>query len=173
MRKLSVVLLSLLFILCAMLGISACNSSGDGKELPSSDIYKKVNPSVALVSINKLQGSTSGTGFFIDNNGTLVTNYNVIKDGVSGKLQLHNGTTADIGNVLGYDETLNIAVLETKATSRPVAGFAALGSKGPMRPFRKQWKRRKQIWTNLSRWKSSQKRKSVLITRRAGAAGGD
>lgn len=122
MRKLSVVLLSLLFILCAMLGISACNSSGDGKELPSSDIYKKVNPSVAMVSINKLQGSTSGTGFFIDNNGTLVTNYNVIKDGVSGKIQLHNGTTADIGNVLGYDETLNIAVLETKATNTtPVA----------------------------------------------------
>ena len=122
MRKLSVVLLSLLFILCAMLGISACNSPGDGKELPSSDIYKKVNPSVAMVSINKLQGSTSGTGFFIDNNGTLVTNYNVIKDGVSGKIQLHNGTTADIGNVLGYDETLNIAVLETKATNTtPVA----------------------------------------------------
>lgn len=117
MRKISILLLSFLLILCAILGISACNNSGDDKEITSSDIYKKVNPSVALVSINKLQGSTSGSGFFIDKNGTLVTNYHVIKDGLFGTVQLHNGSKADIGNVLGYDENLNIAVLETKATN--------------------------------------------------------
>ena len=59
----------------------------------------------------------SGTGFFIDDEGTLVTNYHVIEDGTAGAIQLSDGTQAAIDNVLGYDEDLDIAVLETTATN--------------------------------------------------------
>ena len=87
------------------------------EELAPSDIYKKVNPSVAFILIDNLRGLASGTGFFIDDEGTLVTNYHVIEDGTAGAIQLSDGTQAAIGNVLGYDEDLDIAVLETTATN--------------------------------------------------------
>ena len=84
-------------------------------ELSSTQIYQKVNPSVAFVLISQSSKLVSGSGFFIDTNGTLVTNYHVIKDGRSGAIQLYNGETAMIQTVLGYNETLDIAILSTSA----------------------------------------------------------
>ena len=144
MKKLVVFMLSVFLLVCCAIGFMACTGGGndsgntdpsteepdnpnDGKEpvtpdkpkeeLSPSEIYKKVNPSVAFILIDNLQGMASGTGFFIDDEGTLVTNYHVIEDGTAGAIQLSDGTQAAIGNVLGYDETLDIAVLETTATN--------------------------------------------------------
>lgn len=91
------------------------------KELSASEIYSQVNPSVAFVLIENLSGYSSGSGFFIDNNGTLVTNYHVIEDGLSGAIQMNDGKTATIDKVLGFDKKLDIAILATSATNtKPV-----------------------------------------------------
>lgn len=91
------------------------------KELSASEIYSQVNPSVAFVLIENLSGYSSGSGFFIDNNGTLVTNYHVIEDGLSGAIQMNDGKTAMIDKVLGFDKKLDIAILATSATNtKPV-----------------------------------------------------
>ena len=85
------------------------------KELSASEIYSQVNPSVAFVLIENLSGYSSGSGFFIDSNGTLITNYHVIDDGLSGAIQLYDGTVATIDSVIGYDKKLDIAILSTSA----------------------------------------------------------
>lgn len=85
------------------------------KELSASEIYRQVNPSVAFVLIENLSGYSSGSGFFIDSNGTLITNYHVIDDGLSGAIQLYDGTVATIDSVIGYDKNLDIAILSTSA----------------------------------------------------------
>ena len=85
------------------------------KELSASEIYRQVNPSVAFVLIENLSGYSSGSGFFIDSNGTLITNYHVIDDGLSGAIQLYDGTVATIDSVIGYDKKLDIAILSTSA----------------------------------------------------------
>ena len=85
------------------------------KELSASEIYRQVNPSVAFVLIENLSGYSSGSGFFIDSNGTLITNYHVIDDGLSGAIQLYDGTVATIDFVIGYDKNLDIAILSTSA----------------------------------------------------------
>ena len=85
------------------------------KELSASEIYSQVNPSVAFVLIENLSGYSSGSGFFIDSNGTLITNYHVIDDGLSGAIQLYDGTVATIDSVIGYDKNLDIAILSTSA----------------------------------------------------------
>ena len=146
MKKVVIILLSMFLLMCCAFGLTACEGGGDDsgdnpnteqpnnpddgdndneptmpeepkEELTPSDIYKKVNPSVVFILIDNLQGIASGTGFFIDDEGTIVTNYHVIEDGTAGVIQLSNGTQAAIGNVLGYDEDLDIAVLETTATN--------------------------------------------------------
>ena len=85
------------------------------KELSASEIYSQVNPSVAFVLIENLSGYSSGSGFFIDSNGTLITNYHVIDDGLSGAIQLYDGTVATIDSVIGYDKNQDIAILSTSA----------------------------------------------------------
>ena len=85
------------------------------KELSASEIYSQVNPSVTFVLIENLSGYSSGSGFFIDSNGTLITNYHVIDDGLSGAIQLYDGTVATIDSVIGYDKNLDIAILSTSA----------------------------------------------------------
>ncbi len=146
MKKIVIILLSVFLLMCCAFGLAACGGGGDDsgdnpnteqpnnpddgdndnkpttpeepkEELTPSDIYKKVNPSVVFILIDNLQGIASGTGFFIDDEGTIVTNYHVIEDGTAGVIQLSDGTQAAIGNVLGYDENLDIAILETTATN--------------------------------------------------------
>lgn len=84
-------------------------------ELSASQIYKKVNPSVVFILLSQSGGFASGSGFFVDNNGTMVTNYHVIKDATKGVIQLYDGSQATVDKVLGYDEELDIAILSTTA----------------------------------------------------------
>lgn len=86
-------------------------------ELSASQIYKKVNPSVVFILLSQKDGFSSGSGFFVDNNGTMVTNYHVIKDATKGVIRLYDGSQATVDKVLGYDEELDIAILSTTANN--------------------------------------------------------
>lgn len=105
------VILACIFTAC---GDTGAQDSGK-KELSGSDIYAQVNPSVVFILIQTKSGYSSGSGFFIDSNGTCVTNQHVIEDGLSGAIQLHDGTTATIDSVVGFDKDLDIAILSTSA----------------------------------------------------------
>ena len=78
---------------------TACDKGSQNQELSANEIYSNVDPSVAFILISTKSGYNSESGFFIDNNGTIVTNYHVIKDELSGAIQLNNGTTATIDTV--------------------------------------------------------------------------
>lgn len=100
---------------------AACDKGSQNQELSANEIYSNVDPSVAFILISTKSGYSSGSGFFIDNNGTLVTNYHVIEDGLSGAIQMNDGKTATIDKVLGFDKKLDIAILATSATNtKPV-----------------------------------------------------
>ena len=114
---LTVIILAVLLI-CVF---TACDKSSQKQELSASEIYSSVDSSVVFILISTRSGYSSGSGFFIDNNGTLVTNYHVIEDGLSGAIQMNDGKTATIDKVLGFDKKLDIAILATSATNtRPV-----------------------------------------------------
>ncbi|MBQ2738274.1 MAG: leucine-rich repeat protein [Clostridia bacterium] len=87
------------------------------KELSPTEIYEKVNPSVVFILANGEDLQSSGSGFFIDTNGTIVTNYHVIDKMKSAEILLSNKTEAKIENVIGYDKGRDIAILSTTATN--------------------------------------------------------
>ncbi len=93
----------------------ACNNASNDNELSASDIYSSVDPSVVFILTLTKSGYISGSGFFIDSNGTMVTNYHIVKNGLSGTIQLNDSTTAIIDKVLGFNEELDIAILSTSA----------------------------------------------------------
>ena len=120
----------LLKVLCLLFTIvfpfSACSSTL--KSTPSSteetstiltaeDIYSHALSSTVEITAINSNFSSTGTGFFDDINGTVITNYHVIEDAKQAKIKTYGGKEYDILKVLGYDEQNDIAILSTSCTS--------------------------------------------------------
>jgi len=72
----------------------------------------------------------SGSGFFIAPDGILITNSHVIEGAVSVTVHLEDGTSYIDPIVLGYDTTLDIAVLQVNGTNLP---FCELGDSSTLK----------------------------------------
>ena len=81
-------------------------------KLSSDKIYQKVNPSVFCITAENSSQKQAGSGFFINNNGLAVTNYHVIENCTSAKIQLDNGAMYDVIKVVGCDEKKDIAIIQ-------------------------------------------------------------
>ncbi len=86
-------------------------SSGGGK-----GIYEKVNPSVFCITVQTENDTLGGSGFFIDSNGTAVTNYHVIEGIRSAKVKLYDGKEYDVDRILGHDTVRDVAIIHVNAT---------------------------------------------------------
>ena len=86
------------------------------------EIYNLIAPSTVEIHAESLEFSSTGTGFFIDDKGTVITNYHVIEDCYDAEIILNDGTAHSVLGVLGYDEKLDVAILATGcAQSVPLA----------------------------------------------------
>ena len=91
-------------------------SSGDGssvtnRELSLPDLIAAVQPSVVRVDVRSSQGLSNGSGFIVDDQGTVVTNYHVIAGAISATAVLDGKKTV---KVLGYthiDRKRDIAII--------------------------------------------------------------
>ena len=81
--------------------------------LNAQEVYELISPSVVEVNANGPTISSTGTGFFYDNNGTIITNYHVIEDCTSATITLSNSAVYSVTKVLGYDKDRDIAILAT------------------------------------------------------------
>ncbi len=93
-------------------------------ELTSEQIYQKCSPSVFYIEIFDRNGNitSTGSGFFIDNYGTAVTNYHVIDEAASATATMSDtGKTYDILGVYDYSEENDWAVISVDGS-----GFKAL-----------------------------------------------
>lgn len=69
--------------------------------------YESFFEAVVIIKTNK----KLGTGFFVSNNGTIITNFHVIKGDNYPTVQLHNGQVLT-GKVLDYDVERDLAVVK-------------------------------------------------------------
>ena len=98
-------------------------------ELRSEEVFSKISPAVVEIRADEANGIyySLGSGFFIDDRGTLVTNYHVIDGTVSGQVSLTDGQVCGIKSVLGYDPSLDIAVLQADISGNPYLSLAENG----------------------------------------------
>ena len=118
--KISSLLIALAFLLsaCSNSLTSTSNSTEETSTiLTPEDIYSLVAPSTIEIKASNSNYSSTGTGFFDDINGTVITNYHVIEDAKEAKIKTYDGKEYDVLKVLGYDKQNDIAILSTKCTS--------------------------------------------------------
>lgn len=82
------------------------------KELSPKEIYELAEPTTVEIQVKTAYGQGIGTGFFIDGEGTIVTNYHVIEKAYEGLVVLKNIGKFEIKEIVGFDEVLDIAILK-------------------------------------------------------------
>lgn len=84
--------------------------------LDSEQVYAKCSSSVFRIDVYDAHGTAfaSGSGFFIDKDGTAVTNYHVLDGAHSATITLTNGDVYNILGVYDYDKTNDWAVVQVE-----------------------------------------------------------
>ena len=97
--------------------------AGDGKERTPAQIFSDFAPSVVTIGVRGMLGEGGGTGFLIDSNGTIGTNYHVIDDAEKLTVKLMDGTVADEVEILAENKEQDLALLRIKIKAKlsPVA----------------------------------------------------
>lgn len=87
-------------------------------EMSSEEIYAKIAPSVVEIITYTRSGMefSLGSGFFVDDEGVVVTNHHVIEGAASATITTYDGLEYNVISVLASDETKDIAVLRTEAS---------------------------------------------------------
>jgi hypothetical protein len=115
------------------------------RRLTNQEIAKSRKAVVRIeVSSYSTNGAATGygSGFLISSDGLIVTNYHVIDQAVTGRVELDDGRMLPIDCVVGYDEQLDLAILRVRGEGFPTCslgnsdgvvvgdGVVAIGSPG-------------------------------------------
>ena len=96
--------------------------SGDADALSLQEIYAAVIDSVVSISSATAGGTATGTGILMSSDGYIITNHHVIK-GAAVILVLDNSGNQYEAQIVGSDETSDLAVLKVEATDLKPAEF--------------------------------------------------
>lgn len=107
------------------------------------DLIEAVMPSACRVNVKLAEGTSTGSGFVVDREGVIVTNYHVIEGSESAQIIFPDGTGADVKGILALDPKRDLAVLKidypaealkpvTLATSEPRPGEVVVAIGAPL-----------------------------------------
>ena len=100
------------------------------RELTGEEIFAKISQSTVEVCAESEHVSSLGSGFYIDNAGTVVTNYHVIEDCSGAYVITNDGGMYEVVGVRGYSKELDIAVLATSRKESPPVEMCSTVSTG-------------------------------------------
>ncbi len=89
-------------------------SSAASRSLPIQEIYRRSAPAVVQVSVTTPAGEAQGSGFVIDKEGHVVTNYHVIEGATSIEVSFSNRETLN-AKLIGSDPSTDLALLDVEA----------------------------------------------------------
>lgn len=128
-RHIVFLILSFFLVSITVLSIASCDflanisegflqeTNTEPRELNAQEIYESIAPSVVTVNAFSAGSKSSGTGFFINDGSTIVTNYHVIKNCTRVSVTLSTGEEYEIEKVLGYNVEKDIAILKCSYTN--------------------------------------------------------
>lgn len=102
-----------------------------GEKTPA-ELFREWSPSVVTIEIKKGESRGGGTGFLIDEYGTIVTNHHVIEGAEQAKIKFVNGATYENIDVLVDDRAVDLAILSIEL-KKPVEAGAPPADAKPIR----------------------------------------
>jgi hypothetical protein len=96
--------------------------AASAEETPA-QLFKDWAPSVVCIQVALEEGEGGGTGFAIDDSGTIATNYHVIKGATGVRVKLFSGKWVDEVDLLTEDHETDLALLRIKTSDhlKPVS----------------------------------------------------
>lgn len=94
-------------------------------------IYQKVNPSIVSVLVSSINGTGSGSGVIMTEDGYIITNNHVVEDAPQVSVQLNDGTQLQ-AKIIGCDEKTDLAVLKVEPDGKLTA--AEFGNSDLLQP---------------------------------------
>ncbi len=82
-----------------------------GSEKSPADLFKELAPSVVTVTIKKNGSEGGGTGFLVDNDGTIATNHHVIDAAAAVRVKFQNGTVYEDVELLIDEVAADLALI--------------------------------------------------------------
>ena len=116
--------------------------STDQEALTASEAFEKVAPAVVIVSVNGVIDNSGfipqevegmGSGFIINEEGYILTNYHVIKGAKEVIVTLSDGRDVP-AKVVNYDQNQDIAMIKLSDNSVKVPGIVELGDSSVLKP---------------------------------------
>jgi len=89
--------------------------------LTTAQIAQEATPSVVVVEKVNENGEKigQGSGYVYSNDGTIITNYHVIRGAGTLNVRLHSGASYQVDSIVGYDITRDVAILQVSGVSVP------------------------------------------------------
>ncbi len=96
---------------------------GDRESQTPAQLFTAYAPSVVTIKVSGVRGAGAGTGFFVDDKGTIATNHHVIDGGDSVKIKFYDGSTNSKVELIAENTEIDLALLhvEMDEASKPVA----------------------------------------------------
>jgi hypothetical protein len=91
-----------------------------GELVKTADIARHVTPAVVLIKTAGPSGEKAGSGFIVDQSGTIVTNLHVIEGAASIAVKLANGDIYDQVKIRAFDVRRDLAVMQIPGFGLPV-----------------------------------------------------
>lgn len=98
--------------------------------MDSVDLAEYVQERTVTVNVTTINGGVSaGSGFFIDDQGTILTNNHVIEMGANINVQMSGGGNYDVQSIIDFDPTFDLAILKIDMTGNPYLKFSQTESR--------------------------------------------
>lgn len=94
--------------------------SANGRYASVADLIEAVEPSVCRIDVESSQGSSTGSGFVVDESGLIATNYHVIEGALRANVAFPDKSTARVTGFLHVDAKKDIALLQIELPASPL-----------------------------------------------------
>lgn len=105
---------------------SSVASAPRPRVLSAQDIFQTANSSMALIETfdDEGHGLEQGSGFVVSNDGTILTNYHVIRGASRATAKFGDGTEGEVAGVVAFDQNHDVAALKLES---PPKAFLHIG----------------------------------------------
>lgn len=99
------------------------------QESPITRIFEDVNPAMVMIKVYDAKGEylSQATGFIVSPDGLVVTNYHVIEDATSVRLQRAGGSPLSLEGVVAVEMDSDLAILKVSAQGLPAVKLGDSG----------------------------------------------